>query len=73
MVAVMTGQNLPASDPYYGHALKDRPILAIDRVRFVGEPVVAIAAETPTIADEALALIEVTTKNCPPRSRSTRR
>ena len=34
--AVMTGRDLPAADPYYGHALKDRPILAIDRVRFVG-------------------------------------
>ena len=46
--------DLPATDPYYGHALKDRPILAIDRVRFVGEPVVAVAAESPTIADEAV-------------------
>ena len=43
----MTGRNLPSADPYYGHALKDRPILAIDRVRFVGEPVVAVAAESP--------------------------
>src|SRR5918997_6798771 len=41
VIAVMTGRDLPAADPYYGHALKDRPILAIDRVRFVGEPVVA--------------------------------
>jgi len=29
--AVMTGRDLPAADPYYGHALKDRPVLAIDR------------------------------------------
>ena len=36
VIAVMTGRDLPAVDPYYGHALKDRPILAIDRVRFVG-------------------------------------
>ena len=63
MIAVMTGRDLPAADPYYGHALKDRPVLAIDRVRFVGEPVVAVAAESPTIADEAMTLIEVRTKS----------
>jgi CO/xanthine dehydrogenase Mo-binding subunit len=59
VLAVMTGQNLPCADPYYGHALKDRPVLAMDRVRFVGEPVVAVAAEDPSIADEALTLIDV--------------
>ena len=59
VVAIMTGQNLPSDDPYYGHALRDRPVLAIDRVRFVGEPVVAVAAEELSIADEALTLIEV--------------
>ena len=65
VVAVMTGQTLPAADPYYGHALKDRPVLAIDRVRFVGEPVVAIAAENLTIADEAMALVDVTYEELP--------
>ena len=59
VIAVMTGRDLPAADPYYGHALKDRPILAIDRVRFVGEPVVAVAADSPAIADEAVTLIDV--------------
>jgi CO/xanthine dehydrogenase Mo-binding subunit len=59
VIAVMTGGNLPSDDPYYGHALRDRPVLAIDRVRFVGEPVVAVAAEDPAIADEALTLIDV--------------
>ena len=29
-----------------GHAIRDRPIVAIDRVRFHGEPVAAVAAET---------------------------
>jgi CO/xanthine dehydrogenase Mo-binding subunit len=65
VVAVMTGPALPATDPYYGHALKDRPILAIDRVRFVGEPVAAVAAEDPSIADEALSLIDVTYEELP--------
>ena len=65
VVAVMTGSDLPASDPYYGHALKDRPILAIDRVRFVGEPVVAVAAEDLAIADEAITLIDVAYEEIP--------
>ena len=65
VIAVMTGQNLPSADPYYGHALKDRPVLAIDRVRFVGEPVAAIAAEDPSIADEAVNLIEVEYEELP--------
>ena len=65
VIAVMTGRDLPAADPYYGHALKDRPILAIDRVRFVGEPVVAVAAESPAIADEAITLIDVAYEELP--------
>ncbi len=65
VIAVMTGQNLPSADPYYGHALKDRPILAFDRVRFVGEPVVAVAAEELSIADEAITLIDVKYEELP--------
>ncbi len=42
-----------------GRRLMDYPILARDRVRFVGERVAAVAAETPEIAEEALRLIHV--------------
>jgi CO/xanthine dehydrogenase Mo-binding subunit len=59
VVAVLTGNDVLDINPYYGHALKDRPLIAIDRVRFVGEPVVAIAAEDLATADEALTLIDV--------------
>jgi len=65
VIAVMTGDDVPAADPYYGHALKDRPILAIDRVRFAGEPVVAVAAEDPAIADEAVTLIDIIYEEMP--------
>src|SRR5215217_3909260 len=65
VIAVMTGRDLPATDPYYGHALKDRPILAINRVRFVGEPVIAVAAESPAIAGEAITLIDVAYEELP--------
>ena len=40
-------------DPYYGPAFHDQPILAIDKVRFVGEPVAVVLARDPHIAEEA--------------------
>ena len=45
-------------DPYYGPAFHDQPILAIDKVRFVGEPVAVVLAADPHIAEEAVHLIE---------------
>jgi CO/xanthine dehydrogenase Mo-binding subunit len=65
VIAVMTGADVPAADSFYGHALKDRPLIAIDRVRFVGEPVVAVAAETAQAADDAVALIDVEFEDLP--------
>jgi CO/xanthine dehydrogenase Mo-binding subunit len=59
VAAVLVGRDLLDIDPYYGHAIKDRPIVAIERVRFNGEPVAAVAAEDPATADAALRAIEV--------------
>ena len=42
-----------------GAVLATQPVLADGRVRFQGEPVVAIAAETPEIAARAAELVEV--------------
>jgi CO/xanthine dehydrogenase Mo-binding subunit len=44
-------------DPYYGPAFHDQPILAIDKVRYVGEPVAVVLADDPHIADAAAQLI----------------
>ena len=33
---------------YYGPAFHDQPVLAIDKVRYVGEPVACVLAETST-------------------------
>src|SRR5262245_40004297 len=44
-------------DPYYGPAFHDQPILADQKVRFVGEPVAAVIARDPHIAEEAVQLI----------------
>jgi carbon-monoxide dehydrogenase large subunit len=53
---VITGEDFPG---YTGLYLSDRRIFALDRVRFVGEPVAGVAADTPEIAARALGLIEV--------------
>lgn len=55
--AVMTCEDVPAIR--LGTCALDEYIIARDRVRLVGEPVAAVAAETEEIAQEALDLIEV--------------
>ena len=49
----------------YGYFIKDQPILALDRVRCIGDPVVAIAAETELDAARALSLVQVTYQPLP--------
>lgn len=56
--AVLIGDDLPA-DMRIGRAIRDMPVLARDRVRFVGEKVAAVAADTTEIAEEAVERIEV--------------
>ncbi len=48
--AVITGQDVPC---LIGGMIADQPFLATDKVRFVGEPVVAVAAETELQAQMA--------------------
>ena len=55
--AVLTGRDLP--DRRVGRLLRDCPVLARDKVLFIGEKVAAVAAESPDIAEEALLLLEV--------------
>ncbi|MCX6054854.1 MAG: xanthine dehydrogenase family protein molybdopterin-binding subunit [Chloroflexi bacterium] len=43
----------------------DVPVLASEQVRYYGEPIALIAAETPDIADKALSLIEISYKPLP--------
>ncbi len=65
VVCVLTGRDLSDIDPYFGHAIKDRPIVAIDKVRFHGEPVAAVAAETLAAAAAALDVIAVEYEELP--------
>ena len=54
--AVYTGDDVRKviPDPYYGPAFHDQPILAIDKVHFIGEPVAAVLAFDPHVADQAV-------------------
>src|SRR6266568_3767794 len=65
VVCVLTGPDLSDIDPYFGHAIKDRPIVAIDKVRFHGEPVAAVAAETQAAAAAAVDTIAVEYEELP--------
>ena len=59
---VVTGKEVPYT---FGGTIKDQPFLAYERVRFVGEPVAAVAAETELQAQEALKKIRVTYEELP--------
>jgi CO/xanthine dehydrogenase Mo-binding subunit/aerobic-type carbon monoxide dehydrogenase small subunit (CoxS/CutS family) len=63
--AVLTGADLTWCDPYYGPAFRDRPVLAIDVVRYEGEPVVAVAATDAATAARALDLVEIEWEELP--------
>jgi CO/xanthine dehydrogenase Mo-binding subunit len=65
VVAVLVGRDLEGTDPFYGHAIKDRPIVALDRVRFAGEPVAAVAATDEAAAAEAVWAITVDYEELP--------
>ncbi len=54
-----------ALDAFYGSVLKDHQVVAIDKVRFVGEPVAAVAAADIETAEAALDLIEVEYEQLP--------
>ena len=70
VVAVLTGDDVPQNalrmelpgrmaEATAGAVVATQPVLAHGRVRFQGEPVVAIAAESPEIAAEAADLVRV--------------
>jgi CO/xanthine dehydrogenase Mo-binding subunit len=49
----------------YGCQISDETVLAVERVRHVGDPVAAVAAPTPRQAEEALGLIDVQYEELP--------
>ena len=57
--AVFTGEDMRriVPEPYYGPAFHDQPVLALGKVRHVGEPVAVVLAEDPHVAERAVQLI----------------
>lgn len=54
--AIVNGKDNPV---LYGAVIADEPFLAFDKVRYYGEPVAAVAADTLETAREAVRLIKV--------------
>ncbi|NIO10885.1 MAG: molybdopterin-dependent oxidoreductase, partial [Deltaproteobacteria bacterium] len=61
--AVVTGKDCP--EHYQGKAIRDTPVLCWDKVRFIGDKVAAVAADTRETAEEAINLIEVEYEELP--------
>lgn len=61
--AVITGATVTTG--LWGSQIKDQPTLPRDRVRFAGEPVAAVAADTEEIAARAAQLVEVEYEELP--------
>ncbi len=63
--AVLTHEDVPG-EKRYGLEQRDQPVLAIDRVRYFGEPVALVAAEHPEQARRAAERIRVEYELLPP-------
>lgn len=65
VVDVVTAADLKDFDATWGHHVRDRPILADGVVRFAGEIVAAVLAETQAQAETAASLVEVDYERLP--------
>jgi CO/xanthine dehydrogenase Mo-binding subunit len=55
--AAITAKDVPFNT--FGYNFKDQVVFAQDKVRYMGDPIVAVAAENEEIAEEALEFIDV--------------
>src|SRR4029453_1961241 len=63
VMAVLTASDIP--NVLTGRRLQDMPMLARDRVRFIGEKVAVVAAQDRNVAEEAAQMIEVEYEELP--------
>jgi CO/xanthine dehydrogenase Mo-binding subunit len=61
--AVITAQDIP--DLLWGRMMMDMPVLARGKVRFVGEPIAAVAADDPDQAEAAALAVEIEYEELP--------
>lgn len=64
VVAVLTHKDIPGRNRV-GVRNKDQPVLCDERVRYIGDPVAMVAAETLEASEKALRLIKVDYENLP--------
>ncbi len=65
VVTVLTRDDIKEFNYLYGATYKDQSIVAVEKVRYVGDPVAAVLADDPATAEEALNLIEVEYEELP--------
>ena len=65
VAAIITASDVPGQLTY-GLISEDQPVFAFDVVRYMGEPIAAVAADHPETCRRALAAIEVTYEILPP-------
>ena len=65
VIATLTRDNIQGFNYKYGATYKDQSIVAVDKVRYVGDPVAAVLADNPATAEQALELIEVDYEELP--------
>ncbi len=64
VAAVLTAEDVPG-DNSFGIIIADQPVFAHKKVRFVGDPLAAVYAESEKAAEQALSLIKVKYRELP--------
>jgi CO/xanthine dehydrogenase Mo-binding subunit len=65
VVDVLTGSDIAGLNYRWGLFLRDRPLIAVDKARYVGDPVAAVIAEDEYAAEEALDAVAVDYEELP--------
>jgi nicotinate dehydrogenase large molybdopterin subunit len=64
IVKVVTARDIPGL-PFLGRKIRDQPVISANKVKYIGDVVALVAAETEEVASKALNLIEVTYEELP--------
>jgi CO/xanthine dehydrogenase Mo-binding subunit len=62
---VITAATVAPIDVRFGHISRDHPALAVEKVRYAGEPVVLVVAETRRAAEQGARLVRVEYEDLP--------
>src|SRR5688572_3561860 len=65
VIATLTRDDIKDFNYKYGATYKDQSIVAVDKVRYVGDPVAAVLAGDPATAEAALELFEIEYEELP--------